>query len=297
MMDKSDAVAKMEEATEQLQEWKEKLEAFNKKVPKPEIKTVEIIQEDDSTIPHIDLKGQKKTEDKEIVADNTIDGFDPDEVMFDMVQEPEVDKDKQLEEFKKREAEEKQALEEFARKAREEEITATVEEALKMHESESVMTPIEKEPTISERIQEAMEPERTRPDFTEVIEPEAKIEKPKDIVKNSKPRVMRTIKPTEVRPPKPILSNWQRAELLDNFHKEHGNFEDVKEYVQNEEQNEKSLWNKSKNMTSETDYHGRMEQRINDLMSKIEKKEIKLEDLSQDDQRVINEINNQKNDG
>ena len=297
MMDKSGAVAKMEEATEQLQEWKEKLEAFNKKVPKPEIKTVEIIQEDDSTIPHIDLKGQKKTEDKEIVADNTIDGFDPDEVMFDMVQEPEVDKDKQLEEFKKREAEEKQALEEFARKAREEEITATVEEALKMHESESVMTPIEKEPTISERIQEAMEPERTRPDFTEVIEPEAKIEKPKDIVKNSKPRVMRTIKPTEARPPKPILSNWQRAELLDNFHKEHGNFEDVKEYVQNEEQNEKSLWNKSKNMTSETDYHGRMEQRINDLMSKIEKKEIKLEDLSQDDQRVINEINNQKNDG
>jgi hypothetical protein len=297
MMDKSDAAAKMEQATEQLQEWKDKLEAFNSKVDKPEDRPVEIIQEDDGVIPHIDLKGQKKTEDKEIVADNTIDGFDPDEVMFDMVQEPEVDKDKQLEEFKKREAEEKQALEEFARKARGEEITATVEEALKMHESESVMTPIEKEPTISERIQEAMEPERTRPDFTEVIEPEAKIEKPKDIVKNSKPRVMRTIRPTEDRPPKPILSNWQRAELLDNFHKEHGNFEDVKEYVQNEEQNEKSLWNKSKNMTSETDYHGRMEQRINDLMSKIEKKEIKLEDLSQDDQRVINEINNQKNDG
>jgi len=108
---------------------------------------------------------------------------------------------------------------------------------------------------------------------------------------------MRTIRPNEDRPPKPILSNWQRAELLNNFHKEHGNFEDVKEYVQNEEQNEKSLWNKSKNMTSEMDYHGRMEQRINDLMSKIEKKEIKLEDLSQDDQRVINEINNQKNDG
>ena len=32
-------------------------------------------------------------------------------------------------------------------------------------------------------------------------------------------------------------------------------------------------------------------------MAKIEKNEIKLEDLSEDDQRVINEINQQKNDG
>ena len=50
-------------------------------------------------------------------------------------------------------------------------------------------------------------------------------------------------------------------------------------------------------MTSEMNYHERMEQRINDLMSKIENNEIKLDDLSQDDQRVINEINNQKNNG
>src|SRR6056300_1892763 len=69
MMDKTDAVAKMEEATAQLQEWKDKLEAFNSKVEKPEDKPVEIIQEDDGVIPHVELKGQKKTEDKEIVAD------------------------------------------------------------------------------------------------------------------------------------------------------------------------------------------------------------------------------------
>ena len=85
MMDKSNAAARMEEATEQLQEWKDKLESFNTKVPTPESRPVEIVQEDNSTIPHIDLVGQKKTEDKEIVADNTLDGFDPDEVMFDMV--------------------------------------------------------------------------------------------------------------------------------------------------------------------------------------------------------------------
>ena len=281
MMDKSNAAARMEEATEQLQEWKDKLESFNTKVPTPESRPVEIIQEDNSTIPHIDLVGQKKTEDKEIVADNTLDGFDPDEVMFDMVQEPKVDKDRQLEEFKKREQEELAALQEYSRKAMEENATTvTVEEALKMPEAESVETPI----------QEA----RIKPDLTEVIEPEAEIEKPKDLVKNSKPRVMRTIRPTEDRPPKPILSNWQRAELLDNFHKEHGNFEDVQDYVQNEEQGDTTTWKKIKNKTTtEEDYHLRMEQRIEDLMAKVEAGETKLEDLTAEDRQVIMDIRNQ----
>ena len=281
MMDKSNAAARMEEATEQLQEWKDKLESFNTKVPTPESRPVEIIQEDNSTIPHIDLVGQKKTEDKEIVVDNTLDGFDPDEVMFDMVEEPEVDKDKQLEEFKKREQEELAALQEYSRKAMEENATTvTVEEALKMPEAESVETPI----------QEA----RIKPDLTEVIEPEAEIEKPKNVVKNSKPRVMRTIRPTEDRPPKPILSNWQRAELLDNFHKEHGNFEDVQDYVQNEEQGDTTTWKKLKNKTTtEEDYHLRMEQRIEDLMAKVEAGETKLEDLTAEDRQVIMDIMNQ----
>jgi len=281
MMDKSNAAARMEEATEQLQEWKDKLESFNTKVPTPESRPVEIIQEDNSTIPHIDLVGQKKTEDKEIVVDNTLDGFDPDEVMFDMVEEPEVDKDKQLEEFKKREQEELAALQEYSRKAMEENATTvTVEEALKMSEAESVETPIQEE--------------RIKPDLTEVIEPEAEIEKPKNVVKNSKPRVMRTIRPTEDRPPKPILSNWQRAELLDNFHKEHGNFEDVQDYVQNEEQGDTTTWKKIKNKTTtEEDYHLRMEQRIEDLMAKVEAGETKLEDLTAEDRQVIMDIRNQ----
>jgi len=281
MMDKPDAVAKMQEATEQLQEWKDKLEAFNKKIPKPEIKPVEIIQEDNEVIPHIDLKGQKKTEDKEIVADN-IDAFDPDEVAYEMVEEPKVDKEKQLEEFKKREEEELAALEEYARKAIENETTVTVEEALKLSEAESVETPIQ---------------ERIKPDLTEVIEPEVEIEKPKNVVKNSKPRVMRTIKTAEGEPPKPILSNWQRAELLNNFHKEHGNFEDVKEYVQNEEQNDNTLWQQvsksKKKLTSEEEYHRRMEQRIEDLMLKVDEGELRLEDLTPEDRQVIIDINNQ----
>jgi len=51
---------KMEKATLQLKEWKDKLELFNSKVPTPSAEApVDIIQQDDS-VPHIDLKGQKK---------------------------------------------------------------------------------------------------------------------------------------------------------------------------------------------------------------------------------------------
>ena len=314
MFNKKDAAERMDQATSQLQEWKDKLESFNAKVPKPSAEVpVEIIQEDNN-IPHVDLKGSKK------VADNMKDGFDPAEVEgyeefnkgydatyrdpADVIKEinKEQEEEKQRKEieaykekiakeeeyeriiqkeaeFKAREEKERQALEEYSRKARE-------DEQEKLYEQ-----------SIAEQIEEVMEPERLKPDFTEVIEPELTIENPKNEVKNAKPLVMRTIKPKEDTPPKPILSNWQRAELLDNFHKEHGNFEDVQEYVQNEEQNDKTIWQRSKKETSEMDYHERVEQRINELMAKIESKEINIEDLSQDDQRVINEINKQKNNG
>jgi DNA-binding helix-hairpin-helix protein with protein kinase domain len=98
-------------------------------------------------------------------------------------------------------------------------------------------------------------------------------------------------------PPKPILSNWQRAELLDNFHKQHGNFEDVAEYVQNAEQNDKTLWQQAnrsrKRLTSEEDYHQKMEQRIEELMAKVDAGELKLEDLTPEDRKVIIDITNQ----
>jgi len=198
MIGKANEAARMEKATEQLREWKDKLEAFNSKVEKPEDKSVEIIQEDDGVIPHVELHGQKKTEDKEIVVDNTTDGFDPDEVMFDAITEPEVDKEKQLEEFKRREQEEKEALEEYARKAKEE--------------------------------------ERIKPDLTEVIEPEPEVKEPKEPikeVKNAKPLIMRTIKPQEETPPKPTLldpaemTDEERNKMLDQFHNQNGKFEDI----------------------------------------------------------------------
>jgi hypothetical protein len=293
MMSKSNTADRMEEATEQLKEWKNKLDSFNKKIPKPSQRAVEIIQEDNEVIPHIDLTSQKKTEKKEIVVDNMQDGFDPGEVEgFEEFNTKYVEPaEDQIEKFKQREKEEQKALEDYAEKAKkeydeleiegfrpgktvkkqnEDPATVSVEEALKMTEAESVKTPIE-EPTIAEQIKEVMEPERIRPDFTEVIEAEK-----------------------EVKPPKPTLSNWQRAELLDNFHREHGNFEDVQEYVQNEEQVGETNWKKIKTKTTtEEDYHQRMEQRLEELMQKVDTGEIALEDLTPEDRQVIIEIRNQ----
>ena len=266
---------KMVKATEQLKEWKQKLDSFNAKVPNPDKGTpVEIIQEDKEIIPHINLKSKKKTEHKEIVADNMLDGFDPAEVegYEDFNKKYEDPEAEQIEKFKQREEEEKKALEEYAENARkeyEEKIIegyrpglkvkkdpVSVEEALKMPEAESVHTPIS---------------ERIKPDLTVVIEPEK-----------------------EVKPPKPILSNWQRAELLNNFHDKHGNFEDVDNYVQNEEQGDKTNWKKIKTkITTESDYHTRMERRIEELMAKVEAGEVKLEDLTPEDRQVIIEITNQ----
>ena len=207
MMDKANAEAnatvKMDQATAQLKDWKEKLESFNAKVPKPDAEApVEIIQEDTS-VPHVDLKGGPKP---------TIqDGFDPDEVMFDMETVPKVDKEKQLEEFKKREEEERKALEEYSRKARED----------------------EEEQTISEQIEEAMEPERIKPDFTEVLEPEVAVEpketigtlgtvlvKNKKVVQPPKPNVPEQTTPAE-------MTDEERTGMLNKFHNLHGKYEDI----------------------------------------------------------------------
>ena len=112
-------------------------------------------------------------------------------------------------------------------------------------------------------------------------------------------------------------------------------------YVQNEEQNDQTLWQKTKELdlpepekneiilpdlpntveevpeiadninieqtipdakfdkykkrlTSEEDYHQRVEARINDLITKLENKEITLSDLSEEDRNVIIDILNQE---
>ena len=238
MMDKSDAAENMEKATAQLQEWKDKLEAFNNKVPQPNAEApVEIIQQDDGSATHVgELHGQKKTEQEEIAVDKELqemkferydrehkkkiaevvkkakldDGFDPDEHEYDMTPVEKPEPRDFLEETQKAQAELNESMKQSKQQAQE-----------------------RREPTISEQIEEVMEPERNRPDFTEVIEPEAKIEEPKDVVKNAKPLVMRTIKPQEPTPPKPELpdpkdlTDEQRNKMLDQFHNQNGTFEDI----------------------------------------------------------------------
>ena len=227
MMAKTEEAIKREQAEKRLKDWQDKLETFNEKVPQPEDKPVEIIQEDDGVIPHIDLVGQKKTEDKEIVADNT-DGFDPDEVMFDLPTEEEIDKQAQLEKFKKREQEEKAELERIAREAAEEDQPKRDFQEEQAKEDELTR--------LSVAQSKANKEERIKPDHTEVIEPEPEVkepEAPKDEIKNAKPLVMRTIKPQEETPPKPELpdpaemTDDERKKILDVFHNQNGKFEDI----------------------------------------------------------------------
>ncbi len=218
MMAKTEEAIKREQAEKRLKDWQDKLETFNDKVEKPDDKPVEIIQEeDDGVIPHIDLKGQKKTEDKEIDAQKDIDdaeqfgyrppetkdGFDPDEVMFDLT-EPAVDKEKQLAEFKKREEEEKAELERIAEEARKED-----------------------------------EEQRIKPDLTEVIEPETPIQEsvPKKefvgslgvrIVEERTGKVVQPPKPKEPELPNPAeMTDDKRKQMLDVFHNQNGKFEDI----------------------------------------------------------------------
>jgi len=180
-----------------------------------------------------ELRGQKKTEDKEIAPDYT-DGFDPDEHIYDTIDidKPKVDKDKQLEEFMKREEEEKQALEEYARKAAEEE--PVVEEPMKdFHEEQAKEDELTR---LSVAQSKANKEERIKPDLTEVIDPEPEVKEPEEPtkeVKNAKPLVMRTIKPQEPTPPKPELpdpaemTDEERNKMLDQFHNQNGTFEDI----------------------------------------------------------------------
>ena len=203
MIDKAKEQVAKENAEKQLKDWQDKLDSFNAKVPKPEDKPVEIIQEDDSTVPHVELKG----------AIESKDGFDPAEVegFEEFNKKYEETKEEQLERFKQREKEEQEALEEYARKAREE------------------------EPSISEQIEEAMEPERIKPDFTEVVEPEVAVQE----VQEKKPvagmlgSMLVNKKGKVVQPPKPELPNpaemtdEERTGMLNKFHQQHGKFEDI----------------------------------------------------------------------
>jgi hypothetical protein len=70
-------------------------------------------------------------------------------------------------------------------------------------------------------------------------------------------------------------------------------------YVQNEEKDDTTIWNKIKytnyknRLASDDEYRQRIEKRIDDLMGQLERKEIGIEELAKDDQKIILDILNQ----
>jgi hypothetical protein len=317
MMEKSEDATRIEKATAQLQEWKEKLEAFNTKLPKPQAEApVEIIQEDDS-VPHIDLKGQKKTEQEEI---NAYKDKKAKEEQYERKIQEQAEKEKQLERFKQREKEEQEALEEVARKAREEEL---VEESIATDqynfEDEVAydMDPVvnqeldkiieqHEEPTISEQIEEAMEPERTRPDFTEVIEPEQAVqemmEDPKKAMEENVEVVKETARKTVEADMSKLAIEPEIGEFTGGykpmFVKKSQEKVNKDAYVQNEEQTDNTGWKKIKTkQTSEDQYHEMQEKRIDTLMTKLDAGEIQMEDLTPEDRQVIIDVRMQNESG
>jgi hypothetical protein len=277
----------MEKATSQLKEWKEKLDLFNNKVPTPSAEAqVEIIQQHDS-VPHIDLKGQKKTDEEEIAVDKELqqmrfdrydiqnetnmikaaikanDGFDPDEHAYDTV---EVNKPEPRD---------------FLEEERE-------------------------EPTISEQIEEVMKPERIRPDFTEVIDTEQAVQEMMENPKKAMEEDLRIEKETARKSP---LANMDEIAIEPEIGEFTGGYKPmfVKKsqekinkdaYVQNEEQAGQTSWKKIKTkLTTEEQYHEMQEKRIEDLMSKVDAGEMQMEDLTPEDRQVIIDIRMQNESG
>ena len=317
MMEKSEDATKIEKATAQLQEWKEKLEAFNTKLPKPQAEApVEIIQEDDS-VPHIDLQGQKKTEQEEI---NAYKDKKAKEEEYERKIQEQAEKEKQLERFKQREKEEQEALEEVARKAREEELVEQSIATDQYNFEDEVaydMDPVvnqeldkiieqHEEPTISEQIEEAMEPERTRPDFTEVIEPEQAVQ---EMMEDPKKAMEEDVKIVGETARKTVEADMSKLAIEPEIGEFTGGYKPIfvkksqekvnkDAYVQNEEQTDNTGWKKIKTkQTSEDQYHEMQEKRIDTLMTKLDAGEIQMEDLTPEDRQVIIDIRMQNESG
>jgi hypothetical protein len=223
VINKQNTAAKMDEATEQLREWKEKLEAFNSKVEKPEDKPVEIIQEDDpDNIPHIELNGQKKTEDEEIGVDKELQQmrFDRRDIQWEKKLLEVAREAREEDEHEEPEEEQKEIRDFLEEQAREDEITR--------------LSMLESKRQAEER--KAKEQDRIKPDLTEVIEPETKIEEPapkKEMLGMLGTRLVDNKSGKVVEPPKPelpdpaMMTDLERKAMLNLFHQEHGKFEDI----------------------------------------------------------------------
>ena len=105
-------------------------------------------------------------------------------------------------------------------------------------------------------------------------------------------------------------TRWQKSKELDipepekneiilpdlpNTYQSQDEIPEIAETVNIEESIPQAKFEKyKKRLTSEEDYHQRVEARINDLITKLDMKEIKLSDLSEEDRNVIIDILNQE---
>ena len=205
-------------ATERLEDWNKKLEEFNKKVPKPEEKPIKIVT-DESKKKEFEERIAAEAQALEEYArkareevDNLKDGFDPAEVegyeefnsKYDEKKEPYFKKEKEI------------VIE--APKPIEESPEPNVSAILPEHKEPKVLDQFkpkkEKEPRSV--ISVDTEPERIKPDLTEVIEPEE--EQP----------VSRPTFPTDE----------EREQQLKEFHAKNGNFEDISDEELKKERDE-----------------------------------------------------------
>ena len=151
------------------------------------------------------------------------------------------------------------------------------------------------EPTISEQIEEVMETERTRPDFTEVLEPEKAVQDMMEDPKKAVEENLRIEKNTAMRGSLgQVIVKSQNKRVVDKIEPK----APKEEYVQNEEQDDKTIWQKSlKRLSTEEEYRAKLDKRIDELMAKLDAGEITLEELTPEDRQTIIDIRMQNESG
>ena len=163
------------------------------------------------------------------------------------------------------------------------------------------------EKSIAQEIEEVMEPERTRPDFTEVIEPEQAVQ---EMMENPKKAMEEDVQIVNEKARKIVEADMNELAKEPEIGEFVGGYKPsfVKKsqekinkdaYVQNQEQKaKKSLWKKIKaKLTPEDQYHEMQEKRIEDLMAKLDAGELQMQDLTPEDRQVIIDIRMQNESG
>lgn len=172
-------------------EWQNKLDRFNEKVQKPEPKPVEIVpvKEEKKSDASYDLGNAVSNEETPVGPPFNVSILPDDPAGDDEWQE------------------DNQRMDIIAQNGND-----------GLHYDE-----VEQEPTISQQIEQVMEPERYKPDLTEVIEPEsAQQSRPKSGTLGQVLVDNKTKKVVEL-----PATDFDRRGLLNKLHQEHGRFEDV----------------------------------------------------------------------